>query len=294
MNTAPIAWIACRFLQDAALLNLWGMSAFMAWRVPATLRMGLWARLRGLRKILRVTAAVAVVASLPVQASVIVGGWDHAMSLQVMADMLRATSAGRAWTIQLAALLVLLLARLLPAPYPVHATALASGVMLGCLALTGHAVMHDGLIGRVHQLNDVAHVLAAGAWLGALPVVVLLLSDISAPFPDAAVRQALSRFSAAGHVAVLCVIVSGASNVWLVLGRVPSDAHDRYQAMLMGKIGLTAAMVLAAVINRYGLVPAARRSDLAARYLRRLTLAEIVLAAGIIALVAVLGIAAPD
>lgn len=293
MNTAPIAWVACRFLQDAALLNLWGMSAFIASLVPAPLRMGLWARLRGLRKILLVMAGAAVVASVPVQASVIVGGWDHAMSLQVMADMLRATSAGRAWPIQLAALLVLLLARLLPAPYPVHATALATGVMLGCLALTGHAVMHDGLIGRVHQFNDVVHVLAAGAWLGALPVVVLLLSDISSPWSAAAVRQALSRFSAAGHVAVLGVIVSGASNVWLVLGRLPSDAHDRYQAMLMVKIGLTATMVLAAVINRYVLVPAARRSALAARNLRRLTLAEIVLAAGIIAMVAVLGIGTP-
>ena len=154
--------------------------------------------------------------------------------------------------------------------------------------------MHEGAVGFAHRLNDAAHVLTAGAWLGALvPLLPLLRAlDDRSRSHDAGI--ALRRFSSAGHVAVAVVIMTGVLNSMLVLGRWPTDLSSPYQAMLAAKVALVAIMTSLAVFNRYVLVPrmARSRGD-AIRVLRQATLAEIALGIVVVGLVSVFGLLEP-
>jgi len=61
---------------------------------------------------------------------------------------------------------LMLLAALL-VPRRSTAVAIASGLLLASLALTGHSVMQEGWLGIAHRFNDAIHVLTAGAcWAG--------------------------------------------------------------------------------------------------------------------------------
>ena len=47
-------------------------------------------------------------------------------------------------------------------------TPILSAVLLASLAGVGHSQIEDGWAGVIHEASDVAHLLAAGAWLGGL------------------------------------------------------------------------------------------------------------------------------
>jgi putative copper resistance protein D len=106
--------------------------------------------------------------------------------------------------------------------------------------------------------------------------------------------RALSTLSQAGHVAVAGVLVTGAFNTALILGRLPTVAESPYQMLLAAKILLTLAMVMLAVDNRYRWVPRLKgQPDHALNAIRIRTLVEIALGVGVLALVAVLGLLEP-
>ena len=151
------------------------------------------------------------------------------------------------------------------------------------------AVMQDGLQGLIHQANDALHLLSAGAWLGALvPLAVILLRAHTGPLPPDS-STALRRFSVTGHLAVATVLATGATNMVFVLGW-PSQWTTPYQSLLAAKIALVLTMVGLAVINRYVFVPALKRDpERAMRSLLCGTLAEITLGTVVVFLVAVFG-----
>ena len=102
--------------------------------------------------------------------------------------------------------------------------------------------------------------------------------------------KALRRFSFAGHIAVTLAILTGAANTLFIVGHPPTDWASPYQALLVAKIAVVAAMVALALANRYALVPrmGAPAGD-AVRTLRRTTLVEVGLGVVAIALVAAFG-----
>ena len=53
---------------------------------------------------------------------------------------------------------------------------LLAGTLLASLAWIGHATGEQGVSRIVHLSADIAHLLAAGAWLGALPALVFVLA----------------------------------------------------------------------------------------------------------------------
>jgi putative copper resistance protein D len=173
------------------------------------------------------------------------------------------------------------------------ATASASALVLASLAVTGHAAMNAGWLGIVHQANDVVHLLAGGAWIGALLPVLLILRHLKDPQRGRQARTALIRFSTAGHVAVALVILSGVANMLLILGGLPTDWTFIYQRLLAIKIGLVAAMAAIALVNRYVFVPRMSRSAGSPRALACGTVAEIVLALAVVGLVACFGMLEP-
>ena len=52
---------------------------------------------------------------------------------------------------------------------------IAAGLALSALAWTGHGAAGEGAIGWAHLLADILHLIAAGAWVGALIGLMLLV-----------------------------------------------------------------------------------------------------------------------
>ena len=291
--TADTANIACRFVFDAAALFVWGSAAYLWLLVPEGLSGRIWAKLRAARVAAAVLAVVATMVVLPVRCAMLGNGWADGLDRDVMLSVLTGTSVGTAWAWQAVFAALLLVVTLLPCRRQTAATAIVSALLLCGLSLTGHASMNDGWLRVVHRANDMVHVLAGGAWLGALIPVALVLSRLGDSATGADARIALIRFSTAGHVAVALVILSGVANSLLIIGGLPLDWSVAYQRLLSLKIGLVLLMMLIAVFNRYGLVPRMGRSHAAGKVLAAGTVAEVVIAIGVVALVAWFGTLEP-
>ena len=88
--------------------------------------------------------------------------------------------------------------------------------------------------------------------------------------------------------------MTGVVNTYLVLGRWPVHFASLYQLLLLGKIILAVGMVTLALVNRYAVVPRLRvRGAAAIADLKRLTIAELGVAAGVLALVSLFGLLDP-
>jgi putative copper resistance protein D len=144
---------------------------------------------------------------------------------------------------------------------------------LGSLAGAGHAVAGDESDDFTRIAADVAHLLAAGAWLGALPALVFVLG-LSRGQGGAA--QAAQRFSALGLVAVGVLIASGVANTSYQVGSIPALVGTDYGRLLVAKLALFAVMLGIATVNR-GMArrPAAVKNRRRCRILRRNAMLEI-------------------
>jgi putative copper resistance protein D len=283
------ALVAARFGGDLAALFLWGAAAYLWLLVPPNLSARIWPRLRWWRVGALVLAVLAAISVLPAQGALLGSGWAEALDIAMLQTVATETSAGTAWIWQATAVAVLCLFGIAPLRLQFPVTTLASAGLLFSLTMTGHAAMHDGPVGLAHRANDLLHVLAGGAWLGALVPVLLMLRELDHNDAGSDARIGLSRFSLAGHGAVALVLLSGLANTLLILGQLPTDWSKPYQFLLSMKILLVVLMVMAAVFNRYYLVPRLARSLSASRALAVGTLAEIVTSVVVIALVAWFG-----
>jgi len=284
------ALVVCRFLFDGGALFLWGAAAYLCTLVPRELQFEIWAQLGLLRRIGLACVVATAIVMLPLRAAIIGDGWLDALNLDTLLGVAFDTTIGTAWLCQAAAAILLLCTSLLPHGLRIGATALASAFLLASLPITGHAAMNGGWLGILHRANDVVHLLAGGAWVGALFPVFLILPRLKEAHTRDQAIAALIRFSTTGHVAVAVVILSGIANMLFILGGLPLDWTFAYQRLLTIKIGLVAAMTLIAVANRYVFVPRLRRRH---QSLVIGTMTEIVLAIAIIALVAWFGMLEP-
>lgn len=133
-----------------------------------------------------------------------------------------------------------------------------SATLLAAIAGAGHAKSTVGWIGVAHVSCDAVHLLAAGAWLGGLVPLVLLLGEArraADPSWSAVARSATVRFSTLGLVSVGALIATGAVNAVLLVGSVAALTATDYGLLLLIKIGLLAVMIVVAAINRFGLAP---------------------------------------
>lgn len=284
---------ACRFVQDAALMALWGASAYLWALVPPGLASQIGNRLNVVRWSAVALAVVATIAALPVGTAMIGNGWPDAVNGPMLWDVLASTNVGTAWLVQAAAVLLLAVAQMLKSRQRLAATAIASGVALASLALSGHAVMQDGWQGIVHPLNDALHVLSAGAWGGALLPLLFVLSNFGKRPFEAEAATALRRFSMVGHVVVTLTILSGIANSLFIVGW-PLGWSSPYRVMLTMKIAVVLAMLMMAVTNRYWFVPRLGRARASALHaIRSGTFIEIGLGLAAVLLVSIFGMLDP-
>ncbi len=222
----------------------------------------------------------------------------QAMHWSVLELVLSDTKFGRVWVLRFALLAAfcVMLEVLRSSPSSPLRSRMIIGMLviaapyLGALAWTGHAAAGQGRDGDVEIGSDVVHLLASGAWLGALPglVYMLRMQDLGLA------AQATRRFSTLGAIAVTLVTASGLANSWYLVGDVPALIGTDYGRLLLAKLALFAAMLVLAMANRWHLsirLPSEDREAL--RLLRRNAILEIAAGIGVVTIVGALGVTVP-
>jgi len=127
----------------------------------------------------------------------------------------------------------------------------AAGVAVALQSGHLHAwAMQPGL--SVLLVCEALHLLAAAAWLGALPALALLVRRLS-PDDAGAVSR---RFSGLGGLAVLVIAGTAMWQGWVLSGGVPGLVGTAYGWMELVKLGLFLLILGCAATNRWRFTPA--------------------------------------
>ena len=299
-------FVAARALHYASTLLLFGELVF----VFAVARVAPGARDAAARNGCSLRGQPIVVVGLAIAASLASGiAWlaaeaalmsglplDQALNRETLA-LVQGTAFGHVWTVRLV-LIAALCGALVTMRRPtserlrshlsVGALVLAAAYV-AALAFAGHAA---GGQDRVVQIVvDGLHLLSAGAWVGALPGLVVFL-DGTRPLDDAV--RVTRRFStlALGSVGVL--VVSGLINAWYLVGDAAALFGTDYGRLLLAKLALFSTMATLAMANRWYLIPRITANDSAAlQSLRRNAILETAGGIAVVTVVGSLGITVP-
>jgi putative copper resistance protein D len=288
-----IALAVCRLLHYAAVMMAFGGSAFVAALVPARLARSLTRPMRTLAWITLPLVALTALLWLGLEAGSLGEDRSDALNPAVIGSVLFDTDFGGVWQRQLmlAALLASLLWKGADRPWIV---AVLSGLLLADLGSIGHATIPTGVFGWLSRGNLALHLLAGGAWLGSLPLLLVVIRRLDDPQARPEAVLALHRFSNTGHVVVALVVATGVINTILVLGTWPVAPNSPYQMLLDAKIAVVAVMIGLAVINRYVLVPQLRAGTATLPQIKRNTMTILLLGWGALALVSLFGLLEPS
>lgn len=251
------AYGVVRFAAFAGIAVLVGATVFLTWLWPPG-RVD-----RHARRVVAVAWAITVAAtilSIPFQGAYVAGGaLADVADPGMIADEL-GTRTGRAWLARLV-VLVLAAAVVVRARRALTereagtrtrvAVALAGLVLLVTVSLTGHAVSGD--LVALAFVTDVVHLVGVSVWLGGLAVLVAAV--LRRPTPPAAddvgaIEPVVTRFSRVAFAAVVLIVVSGTVQGWRQVGSYDALLETAYGRLLVTKVALVAAMLVAAALSR--------------------------------------------
>lgn len=298
--------IALRFADYLDLMVLFGVPVFAMYSLRAD-DAALRVRCAALGAAASFIAAALSLFGIVAMAREMSGAQEYsAVTAHVLEMVVTRTAAGLAWAARMIALAACLVAAFaLRRRTGTRLVVLASGgaVALATLAWTGHGAMDEGTRGYVHLACDVMHLLAAGAWVGALVAFALvsMKSGQSAHRSVVNLERAASGFAGIGTLMVGTLVLTGAINYVLILGPTLGPLVRTPYGRLLGlKLLVFGVMLGLAAANRYALSPGlavALRGDDPARAERLLRFSlrgEAALGLIVLALVAWLGTLAPD
>nr|WP_295665807.1 copper homeostasis membrane protein CopD [Sphingomonas sp.] len=304
-----LSLIGVRFALYGVLAALFGLTAFSLYGLRRSERnaaLALWRWLVG-------SAILGLLLSLGwlvLMASSMAGTPAWPIDREAIDGLLTAAAVGAAWKVRVVALVIAAGAAMLAAMFAAGRSLglwlvmLASAVAISTLAWTGHGAMDEGARGWVHLAADILHLIAGGAWIGALLGLILLVSRPAARI-DAVhlvlTHRALHGFGVVGTILVGTIVATGLVDGWMLvgLGNVSALATTLYGRLLLAKLALFVAMLGLASLNRYRLTPAFERSIASADHrgvlgaLRASIAVESVCGVTILGLVAWLGTLAP-
>lgn len=249
-----------RWVTFAAIALLTGAVVFFWWVIPRARRGAAWTETANDQAILG-AARIGALGALVLILAGFVRLWLQVADLrdpgvpwqEPAALLLQSTIWGKGWILQMVAALTALVA--LPLAWRTRGAwfVAALGALGSCIApaLSGHAV-GSPMYTTQAVVADSLHVLASGAWLGTLAVVV------TAGFPaaqlpsgdDAARELALVRaFSPLALASAAMIVMSGVFASWLHLDQLSSLWLTPYGRVLLGKIALVAVVLGAGAFN---------------------------------------------
>ena len=283
---------ASRFVTYAAALQLFGVAAFQFGLAPANLRAALDPLAHALSRLSALALPLGMLLWLVATAGTMGDGWSSALDGKTLWLVLSATAFGHVWLpLLIFAVALCLYALLFRANWA--ALTIGAALLLIGLGLVGHAAIADGIGGLLNRISQAVHLITSAFWLGSLLPLLLSLPHYRNPALMDDADAMLRRFSGLGHLAVALLLASGFVNSWFVLGGAHIDLAQPYQQLLLLKIAIAGVMVCLATINRYVFVPAIPNGGPGLKRLAHGTIAEIVLSAGVLALVSIIGTLAP-
>ena len=248
-----------RGLHFLSLLLLLGAVAFRVLLMPrlglpavtfAVLRRRAW-------RVMTVAAlllAVAAVLRLWSQSAALHGA-ERAWSAELLSIMLTDTGWGRAWMFQALCFALLGMAIVWARPSRDRAAAvIAVPAVIGLSlvpAMSGHAAGATG-VAALAVVNDGLHVMAAGAWLGTLALLMLVAMPVILKLePDGArvAADAVDRFSPMALAGGITVMLTGLINSIMHLSNVAQLWTTPYGRVLAVKALLVALVMAAGFVN---------------------------------------------
>ncbi|HGM7335317.1 TPA: copper homeostasis membrane protein CopD [Stenotrophomonas maltophilia] len=175
---------------------------------------------------------------------------------------------------------------------------LLSAVALASLAWNGHAAAGDGPGGTLRLIAGIAHLLAAGAWVGAIAALLQLAlrpQGVGLRERTHALWRAAHGFALPGTLIVATLAMTGTYTYVDLGGSVQTLAGTAHGRWLLLKLALVGGMLALAALHRWRLVPALAVSIRGGwqprplRALRHSLACESVLVLLVLACVAVLG-----
>jgi putative copper resistance protein D len=284
------ALILCRFVHFCVVLVLFGLclsrDLMLRGHFPADASGPLDRRLHHSARWLAFIALVSAVAWLLLISASMAGSWQDGVTVDTLWLVLGNTFFGKVWSwhLLISALLVMLLAR--SAPVEPRLRLILGALLLATLAPVGHGAMFDGLQGQLLILNQLIHLVAVGAWLGGLMLLLLTLSC-----PDSInLRGLLMGFSGVGYFMVAIIIMTGLINVRALSGSAwPTPAFTGFGLVLSIKVALVLCMLALALFNRLML----QRNNHRLEILRASISLECLFGLGAVAAVSLLGTLPP-
>ena len=247
----------------AALLSVFGTLAFRVFVVPRTVgQMPPAVAARVQHRLLVLTqlgvaaALLANLAWLGLQSADMSDAVSLSRALAAVPSVVADTDFGHVIVLQLLAMLALaIVVRRGDGARQRIALGLAG---LALLLQAGHshaASMYPGP--SLLLASDAVHLLGAGAWLGGLVPLLLVVRDA----PPKAGALAARWFSPLGQLCLVALTASAVFQGWVLVDSVPGLVGTAYGWMVLVKLGLFGVLFGFAVVNRYRLAPALLHRD---------------------------------
>jgi putative copper resistance protein D len=288
---------AARFCHFAAAALLFGLLAFPIY-APVSGDLGRRAARAATRPV-RLLAALALLTTVVVLAAAATNMTGQISTLADPAtlwDVVQGTGFGRTWGLRLALGAVMVLLAWRARPDDRLLTGLAA-LFLVSIAYSGHSRMQQGALGWAHVFADALHLMAAGAWIGGLLALVLLIPRLTRSGQAATAVKMLHQFSGMGYFAVATLTTTGLFKSWLLVVDLRGLISTPYGWTLMVKLILFAGMGSLALANRFWITPAlqARPADPGPWLgrLKRQVMLELLLGLLVLAAVGLLGALEP-
>lgn len=285
-----------RWLEFVALITILGALSFRHAVLPPLASRGVSTadaadRARRLGQGALLLYALAALVRLYVE-SVALYGRQQALAPDALLPVLTQTSWGMGWSTGVVGALLLFLGWSISRKSVSIGTPLALTGALGIVAapaLTGHAASSSSFV--IAVTLDMLHVLAAGAWIGGLLMVLLAgipaMRRLTDGNPDAAVAALVSSFHPLALFCAPIVVVAGLGTSYLRLGGIAPLTTTGYGATLLLKLGLFMLVAGAALYNSLRARRKLGTPD-GTSHLRRSAALELFLAALVLAATAVL------
>jgi putative copper resistance protein D len=281
-----------RAIHFASLMAIFGGSTYAALLRRAVL----WgAPLKGERVLFVTAATLALVSGMvwfALVAGQMSGSWQGAFDPAILQLAAFDTRFGQIFLGRFIGLAALCFMGAIGMKWRSLAVSILGGLLLASLGPISHAAASGSDPASIGAVNDAAHLLTAGFWLGGLLVLAMFLQQ---QWTDRnSVLGALRLFSIWGTAAVAVLVITGLINTISVLPVSEMSLRNSYFDLLLVKVGLASMMIGLAALNRWRFAPALRTgSESAMQHLAASVGIEIVLGFTIVAIVGLLGLMAP-
>lgn len=248
MADIGVAGSLLRGLHVAALASLFGTLLFLLAVLPARPAPDALRAQDVLLRIARVSAVCSVVIGIAwlIAETALIAGMDNvAATLRTVPTVALRTQFGQCLVARLALLsLVLVITRL--RRLSLVAAMLLSGAALALQPVLGHAGAIGGRAGGELTASEVLHLLAAGAWLGGLLPLLLIISIV----PRDAAANACRNFTPVGLASVLLLMGTAIVQIAALVGGLPGLFGTAYGHVALIKLGSFIALLALAALNR--------------------------------------------